>query len=164
MAQGPDTARTRRARWLHRGFAAGMVFKGIFAGVEVLAGTLLLLFGRHTAAFAEAASSRATHVASDPVAAWIAHLAAGFSSQDEHFYALFFLAHGLVKGIAVIALLRGVPRACPFAVSVLSAFVLYQLHRYVQSGSVGLLAISALDLLIIALIVREHRSAPPEAA
>lgn len=157
MASGPVPAPARRDRWLHRVFAAGLVLKGVFAGIEVLAGTLLLLFGRHAAAFAEAASTRATRIPPDPVAARIAHLAAALSSPDEHFFALFFLAHGLVKGIAVVALLRGVPRACPFAVSVLSAFVLYQLHRYVQSGSVALLVVSALDLVIIGLILREHR-------
>ena len=161
MASDPVPA--PRDRWLRRVFAAGLVLKGVFAGIEVLAGALLLLFGRRTAAFAEAASARTTHIRSEPVAAGLAHLAAGFSSQGEHFYALFFLVHGLVKGIAVIALLRGVPHAFPFAVSVLSAFVLYQLHRYVQTGSVGLLAVSAFDLMIIALIVREHRPARPGA-
>jgi uncharacterized membrane protein len=160
----PDAARARRNRWLHRGFAAGILLKGVFAGIEVLAGTLLLLFGRQTAAFADAASSGNIHLRSEPAAAWLAHLGAGFSAQGEHFYALFFLAHGLMKGIAVMALLRRMPHAFPFAISVLSAFVLYQLQHYLRTGSVGLLVVSAFDILIICLIIREYRPVPSDPA
>ena len=89
MTIGPAPA--RRDRLLQRVFAAGLVLKGVFAGIEVLAGTLLLLFGRQTAAFAEAASARTMHIRSEPVAAGLARagllLAIGPAPARESFFA-----------------------------------------------------------------------------
>ncbi|PZQ52260.1 MAG: hypothetical protein DI556_00945 [Rhodovulum sulfidophilum] len=164
MTRSATEASARRSRWLHRGFEGGILLKGAVAALEVSAGALLLLFGRQAAAFADAVTTGSVLVHPRPFSFCLVHIAAGLASGGEHFYALFFLAHGLVKGLAVIALLRRAPYAQPFAVSVLAGFVAYQLFHYVQSGSVGLLVISAFDLLLIYLILREYRPAPPGSA
>lgn len=146
--------------WWHRGFEYGVALKGVFAGLEILGGALLLLFGAQALAFAQAVTLRRVAVhPHDPVAAFLAHVAAAFSIQGEHFYALFFMVHGAVKLVAVIALLRERRWAFPFGISVLSLFLVYQLVCFYNTGSPAMLVLSLFDLGVIALIVREYRAA-----
>ncbi|MCB2144224.1 MAG: DUF2127 domain-containing protein, partial [Rhodobacteraceae bacterium] len=57
----------------------------------------------------------------------------------------------------VVLLAARVAWAYPAAMVVLGGFVAYQLHQWTISGSSVLLALSAFDLVMIALVWREWR-------
>lgn len=159
MTRLPEPRRSQLDRLLHDSFEVGILLKAIMAFIELLSGVLLWIFGQRAVAFAQAVTlSHVSRHPHDRVAAWLEHIAAGFSIHSEQFYALYFVSHGLVKLILVFGLWREVRWAFPTSIVALSGFVVYQLYRYSQTGTVGLLVLSAFDLLLIALIWREFRS------
>jgi uncharacterized membrane protein len=90
-------------------------------------------------------------------------LAMRFAAGEEQFlgsgrtFAVVYLAlHGVVKCGLVLAMAQRVRPAYPVAAVVLGLFVVYELYRATRTGSVLLPAFAALDLLIIALIIREY--------
>ena len=52
----------------------------------------------------------------------------------------------------------------PLALSVLTIFVAYQLHRFGHTHSIVLLGLTVLDLVVMTLIWREYRSRLRDAA
>jgi uncharacterized membrane protein len=62
-----------------------------------------------------------------------------------------------VKLALVLALLRRWVPAYPVAVVVLGVFVVYEVYRATRTGSILLPALAALDVAIIAVVVREYR-------
>lgn len=67
--------------------------------------------------------------------------------------AVYLLAHGIIKVALVMALLLNKLWAYPWMI-VLAVFIAYQAYRIVLSPSVGLLALTVFDLVIIALTWR----------
>jgi uncharacterized membrane protein len=65
-----------------------------------------------------------------------------------------------VKCGLVLALARRVRPAYPIAAVVLGLFVAYELYRAVRTGSLLLPVLAALDVLVIALVLREYRRLP----
>jgi len=63
----------------------------------------------------------------------------------------------VLKLVLVTALLRKWLAAYPVAVVVLGAFVLYELYRATQTGSILLPFLAVLDIAIIVMVVREYR-------
>ena len=88
------------------------------------------------------------------------HFEAGtaeFVSGNRTFAVVYLGLHGVVKLALVAALLREWRPAFPVAVVVLGVFVVYELYRATQTGSVLLPFLAALDVAIIVLIIREYR-------
>jgi uncharacterized membrane protein len=80
----------------------------------------------------------------------------GFSLQSQHFYAWYLLSHGIVKLALVAGLLMRKMWAYPTAIIVLGVFILYQLYRYSHTHSVGLLLLTGLDVVVVALTWHEY--------
>ena len=156
----------RRRRLIHELFEASLLIKGVFAFLETVTGILLLVFG--SAGVLAVARYLTVHELvedpSDPVMSVMLGAAQNLSVGTEHFYAMYLLTHGLIKLVLVLALWRKVPFAYPAAMVVLAIFVVYQLHRWSVTGGLGLLALSAFDLVMIWLISREYRTAIRPAA
>jgi uncharacterized membrane protein len=90
-------------------------------------------------------------------------LATRFAAGEEQVlgsgrtFAVVYLAlHGVVKCGLVVAMARRIRPAYPVAAVVLGLLVIYELYRATRTGSVLLPAFAALDLFIIALIIREY--------
>ncbi len=64
-----------------------------------------------------------------------------FSISDQHFYAFYLLSHGVIKLFLVIGLLRNRLWAYPASLIVLGLFIAYQLYRFSDTQSVGLIAL-----------------------
>jgi len=163
MSAGVTPAGRFRLDWLlHETFQLSILAKGAFALLEAIAGLSLWLIGPNAIL---ALVTRATHaeLGEDP-ADWIArtllHWAQGFSIETQHFYALYLLAHGLVKVVMVAALLKGYRWAYPAALGVMAMFVAYQLYRFSITHGPGLILLTIFDLFVIALIWREWRARP----
>jgi len=57
----------------------------------------------------------------------------------------------------VIGLLRNKLWAYPASLVVMGLFIIYQLYRFSYTGSFGLIAITALDVVVMVLIWHEYR-------
>ena len=159
MSAVTSASRRLRLDWLlHETFEISILLKGGFAILEALAGVLLWLIGPNV--ILALVAHVHTGLAGDPtdwLAATVLRGAEGFSIEAQHFYAIYLVAHGLVKLALVIGLLKGARWAHPTALVVLAAFVAYQLLRFSHTLSPGLLVLTVFDLFVIALIWREWR-------
>lgn len=145
--------------WLHWAFEASLLAKGILAGIETLSGLVLLIVSHGQ--FADLAHALTAHeLSEDPhdlVAGTLMHMAQAFSVEAQKFYALYLLSHGGLKLGVVGLLARGLMWAYPAAIALMVVFIAYQLHVWVGARSVAMLALTALDVAVIALTWREWR-------
>ncbi|SDD89161.1 DUF2127 domain-containing protein [Actinokineospora iranica] len=64
----------------------------------------------------------------------------------------------LVKLALVAALLRKITAAYPVAAAVLTAFAANEVYRAIRTDSIALPFFAAIDLAIIAVVLREYRA------
>ena len=157
VAPPPDAAHERFDRLAHETFEGAILLKGAFAVLEAGAGIVLWLVGP-TPILHLLALYPADH--SDWLAATLLHAARGFSMQAEQFFAVYLMAHGVVKLALVLGLFRRRRWAYPTSIVVMAMFVAYQMWRFTLTHGVGLLALSVFDTLLVALIWREWRRLP----
>jgi uncharacterized membrane protein len=157
VAPAPDTSHERFDRLAHETFEGAILLKGAFAVLEAAAGLLLWLVGP-TPILHLLALYPADH--SDWLATTLLHVARGFSVQAEQFFAIYLMAHGLVKLALVLGLFRRKAWAYPTSIVVMAMFVVYQMWRFHLTHGVGLLALSIFDSVLVALIWREWRRLP----
>jgi uncharacterized membrane protein len=139
-------------------FRIAMAVKGIDGAIELVGGVLLLLVSQTEVQ--KVITVVVTHdLLGPPDGSLSRHFVAGtaqFASGDRTFAVLYLLLHGAIKVALVIALLRHWLPAYPVAVVVLGAFVVYEIYRATQTGSVLLPLLAVLDILVIALVIREY--------
>ncbi|MGN6278982.1 MAG: DUF2127 domain-containing protein [Sphingomonas sp.] len=80
-----------------------------------------------------------------------------FTLQAESFYAFYLISHGLFNAALVVGLLKEKLWAYPASLVVLTVFIAYQVYRYWLDHSSGLLVLTGLDILLIALVYHEWR-------
>ncbi len=141
-------------------FQVGIWLKGIDGALELMGGVALLTV---SPAFILNAVQLLTQdeIAEDPqdfVATHLLRAAGRLSLSREHFMALYLLIHGVVKIALVWALLARVLKAYPLSIVVFAGFIAYQLYRYTLMPGFGLLALTAVDFVVIGLIWLEYRA------
>ncbi len=150
----PGTRRT-----LHVLFDVGVVLKGVDGALETVGGALLLFVTpdqlQRTARILTL--HELTEDPRDFVATRLLAAAGHLTVSAVLFGALYLLAHGLVKIGLVAALLRHRLWAYPAAIAVFLLFVACQLYRYARTASPPLLAVSVLDVAVIALTWVEYQ-------
>lgn len=142
--------------WLYLVTLAG---KGVLGVVQLAAGAAVLL-GITAQMPAITQWLVAAELAEDPsdfLASKIIALGQALQDTDTNFYAVYFLAHGVLHIGIVAALLRRHGWAYPAAIAVLAAFVVYQAVEWALGGGTTLLVLSAVDLLVIWLTLSEWR-------
>ena len=134
---------------LHQLFILSVIVKGLHAAIELAGGIALYLFSTDVilAWLWEAGRS------SD----WIARFAHGFSRPEHEFYAFYLVSHGIINGAIVGGLLLGKRWSYHATFVVLTLFIAYQLYRYSYTHDIGLIAISIIDLIVMALAWNEYR-------
>ncbi len=157
-------AHERFDRLAHETFEVSIMLKGAFALLEMASGVLLWLVGP-TLVLHVVARINQWHPgdSTDWIADALQHLARGFSVQAEHFFAIYLIAHGVVKLALVVGLFRQKRWAYPTSIVVMALFVVYQLWRFSLTHGIGLLALSAFDSFLVVLIWREWRRLRPPA-
>ena len=145
---------------VHRLFQAAVVVKGIDGILEFIGGVLLLFVSPSTLNRLIVALTQ--HELAEEPDDWLVvtlrHLAETFSVETRHFASAYLIGHGVLKVFLAVSLLRERLWAFPLALSVLTIFVAYQLHRFGHTRSKVLLALTALDVVVMVLIWREYRS------
>lgn len=146
-------------RLYHRAFDVGILLKGLDGLLECIGGLALLLTTRREILAAVGWLTRAELI-EDPgdfVATHLAHLAQQLSLGTQHFAGFYLLGHGVIKLGLVIGLLRGARWSYPAAVVFLTAFIGYQGYRLAHTPSLALSLLTALDIAVVLLIIREWR-------
>ncbi len=131
-------------RRIHRLFQLSVLAKGAHAAAELAGGAALALFSTDS----------------------IARLLYRFGSSDwavrvfpseHHYYTFYLLSHGAVNLALVVGLLREKHWAYPATLAVLGLFIAYQLYRFAHVRDPGLIVLSLLDLIVMALAWHEWR-------
>jgi uncharacterized membrane protein len=144
---------------LHRLFQVAVVLKGIDGILELIGGALLLLVSPATLHRLVIVLTQ-HELAEEPddwLVAALRHAADSFSMETKHFASAYLIGHGVLKVFLAASLLRERLWAFPVALAVLAVFVIYQLHRFGRTHSLVLLALTVVDIVVMALIWREYR-------
>jgi uncharacterized membrane protein len=151
--------RLRFTDWWDKLFAIGIIFKGLDGVVELVGGALLVFVS--PAKINEIAilvtQPELTEDPGDFIANHILHGASGLTGHVVLFSAFYLLAHGIVKVVLVTALLMDKLWAYPWMIAVLGIFIAYQLFQLTQTPSLGLVALTLFDALIVVLTWHEYR-------
>jgi uncharacterized membrane protein len=160
MTERPDrpVAGSRgQARHLRRWFDVGAWFKGIEGAVEVVAGAWVALDPAAIGTLlVRLAAKELLHDPHDRIAGTLRDLAHGLDGGAA-FPSVYLVAHGIVKVVLAIGLLRDHRAAYPVAIVTLGALATYQLYRYTHTHAVLLPILAALDLAIAWLVWQEGR-------
>lgn len=135
---------------IHRLFEVSVALKGIHALLEILGGIVLYFFSTDTIL-------RLLYREADKSDGLTVKFARTFTGAEHHFYAFYLVSHGVVNMVLVVGLLRQKLWAYPATFVVLSLFIVYQLYRYSFTQDIGLLVITALDLIVMALAWHEYQ-------
>ncbi|MEZ2220545.1 DUF2127 domain-containing protein [Rhizobium sp. RCC_161_2] len=146
-------------RRIHQLFEISVLLKGAHALIECIGGIALALISTHTIVHVVNLLTQDELIQNpnDFIATHLLSWAQNFSLENKHFYAFYLLTHGLVKVLLVIGLLRGKLWAYPASLAALGLFIVYQLYRFTETQGIGLLILTAFDLLIMVLIWHEYR-------
>lgn len=148
-----------KSKLAHRVFWIGILFKAIDGLLETAGGVLLLTISNQTMGHI-ASRLVAPELAEDPndwlanhLLTWMLHL----STDTKTFAIAYLLIHGIVKLVIVGAIWFSQLWAYWLAGVVFSLFVIYQMARFAVTHSMMMLVLTAVDLVIIALLPPEHR-------
>jgi uncharacterized membrane protein len=145
-------------RRIHQLFEISVLLKGAHAALECAGGIALAVTanGWIRRVVAQATQTELLEDKQDFVANHLLQWAQGFSVQSQHFYAWYLLSHGVVKLALVVGLLMRKLWVYPTAIVVLGLFILYQLYRFSHTHGVGLLLLTGLDVIVVALTWHEY--------
>lgn len=151
---------TTAGRMGHRVFVLTLAAKGLL-GLVQLAVAAAILSGAsqgvprlaHWLVAAELAEDPA-----DPMASRIMAVAGALPGSATGFYAIYFAVHGLLHVGVVAALVAGAAWAYPATILVLVAFIVYQAVEWLAAGGAMLIVLSAIDVAVIWLTIREWAS------
>ncbi|MBK8770108.1 MAG: DUF2127 domain-containing protein [Rhizobiales bacterium] len=142
-------------------FRVSLWLKAAHSFVEIVAG-LALLFVSHALIVELAQAVTSTELLEDPqdvIAGAIRGFAMTFSPSTQSFAAYYLLSHGLLKLVMVSGVLLDKLWAYPAFMAVLVGFIAYQLYRLSFGMSWALIAVTMLDVVVLALTVHEYRYA-----
>ncbi len=150
--------RLRDEAFVRRLFRVSLVLKGMFALIELVGGVLALIVPQQSIIDLVMLVTR-EELTEDPrdfVARHLVLAAQQLSLGSQRFAALYLLSHGLIKAVLIVGLLRDRLGFYPTAMAVFALFIAYQTFRYTLTHSAWLLAITALDVLVVALTWHEY--------
>ena len=164
----PDTSRATSAQhvdilhprdWVDRLFVLGILGKGLDALGEIIGGILLLVLRpvQIRTLIRVLTQDELSEDPHDVLANWLTGFADRINVDALAFGAVYLLAHGIVKAVLAIALLRNRLWAYPWMIAVLLAFIAYQVYRIIRSPTAGMMALTIFDLIVTVLTVIEYR-------
>jgi len=130
---------------IRRLFRLSIALKGLHALAEVAGGLALSLFSTDSILRLLYRVDRHDWFASH------------FTPNEHHYYAFYLLSHGIANLVIVWGLMRERLWAYPVTFVVLSLFVAYQVQRFIYVRDPGLIVLSLLDVIVMALAWHEYR-------
>ncbi|GAA3775506.1 hypothetical protein GCM10022240_28920 [Microbacterium kribbense] len=144
---------------LDRTFQISLILKGLDGLLELIGGiTLLLITPAQIAAVVRALTR---HELSEDPHDLVANLLINYTDTlgvaTTVFGAIYLLVHGIVKVFLVIAVLRDKLWAYPWLIGFLIVFIGFQGYELVINFGWALLLLTAFDIFIVVLTIREYR-------
>lgn len=154
----PRVAAGHDGRALKRWFDLGALFKGAEGLLEFVAGVWFAFDPTivHNMLF-RLTERDLLHDPQDRIALTLRHLADGVTGGGHSFAVVYLAAHGLIKVVLAVGLLRERHWAFPFGIVLLLLFAAYQLYRFSHTHAPLLPVLSVLDAGIAWLVWREWR-------
>ncbi len=145
-------------KWYDNAYFVTVAVKGFDGLVELLAGVWLLVAPGSLHALLQFIFGEAVEHAGrfmQFIAEHIAHIDRDLTSGGIIIVALFLLSHGIVKIAMVYCLLKEILWAYPYALAVLSGFLVYQVYVFIKHPSLSMFLFSLLDAIIIFMVYGE---------
>lgn len=143
---------------LDRTFWVALILKGVDGALEIVGGVLLLLVS--PAQLGTLARFLTQHeLSEDPhdlIANALLQLTSGLTAGSTLFGAIYLMLHGGAKVVLVLAILKNKLWAYPWMIAFLTAFILYQGYLLLVGFSWGLALLTAFDVFIVVLTIREY--------
>jgi uncharacterized membrane protein len=158
--ESPAATPPALSKGLDRTFKIGLLLKAADGVLEIIGG-LLLLFISPAQIDHIVRTLTAHELAEDPhdlIARHLLHTASHLTTATTLFGAVYLLSHGISKLVLVVLVLRNHLWAYPWLMALLLAFIGYQLYRLTMHLSIGLLALTIFDALLVWLTWREYRA------
>jgi uncharacterized membrane protein len=150
---------SRKHAVLDRTFFVSLILKGLDGAIELICGiALFIVTPEQIAAVVRALTHN--ELSEDPhdlIANWLVRYANSLDVSTTAFGAVYLLVHGVVKIFLVVAVLRGRLWAYPWLIGFLLLFIGYQGFELIAHFSWGLLLLTAFDIFIVILTIREYR-------
>jgi uncharacterized membrane protein len=146
---------------IDRVFAVGVLLKGLDGLLELIGGTLLLFNSpQQIASWLDAITRE--ELAEDPkdfFATRLLHLTTSGTLTEAglRFAGAYLIVHGFAKLVLVAAVLRERLWAYPWMIGFLVLFIGYQGYQIATHPSLGLIALTLLDIALVWLTYREWR-------
>ena len=149
----------RKFQSIHFFFNLSIIAKGIDGLIEIVGGFLLFFVApdRINAAIRLLTQHELSEDPRDLIATYLLNSTHNLTKGVTMFAAAYLLWHGVVKAGLVTALLLESRWAYPAAIVAFFLFLVYQLYRYTHTHSPALLALSIVDMLVIALTWIEYK-------
>jgi uncharacterized membrane protein len=142
---------------LSRAFRVGLLLKAADAMLEIVGGILFLVVP--PSALDRIIVALTQHQLSedpgDRVALLLRETAQHFAS-GRYFGAVYLLSHGLSKVVLIVEIFRGRLWAYPAMLVLLGTFIVYQTYRLVRAFTLGIFALTLLDMIVFWLTWREY--------
>lgn len=143
---------------IHDSFEVSIFIKG-FDGLLQVIGAIVILFinPAKISSWLYSLANRELVFDSDWFSNQLIQFASHYGHNGQLFGALYLGSHGIIKIFLVICLWQKRLWAYPAAIIVFALFGVYQIYRYQFTHSVGLVILTVLDAIVIALTVLEYR-------
>ncbi len=143
---------------LDRAFEIGLLFKAIDGLIETISGIIFLFIKPHQVTTI-VQSLTAHSLGENPhafIATHIVHYASTFTKGAAVFAGLYLLAHGVVKLVLVVEILREHLWAYIGLIVVTSGFIVYQIVEIIIKPRFSFIALTIFDIVIVWLTVIEY--------
>ena len=140
-------------------FRISLLLKGAFSLLEIVGGILAYYVSQQYLVHlvTTITQEELTEDPRDFVAHFLIQSAQQLSVSAQHFAAFYLLSHGVIKTGLIVGLLREKLWYYPVSMLVFGIFVVYQLFRFQVTHSPWLMAITILDIAVIAMTWHEYQ-------
>lgn len=144
---------------LHILFEASAFIKATASTIEIILGVLFLTLSSQTVnrVIFFIFRDELTEQPRDPIWNFLLHGFNGLSTSVQHFWALIFIAHGVVIIFLVVGLVKDKLWIYPSAAVIFICMATYQIFHIIYAPSLILSLLTAFDVLFISLIFQEYR-------
>ena len=144
---------------IRRIFEIGLIFKGVFAIMEIVGGIVLLFITQAWLVnyIQYWTQDELIENPDDFVANHLWSWAQNFSGSAKYFAIIYLVSHGIIKLWLIFGLLRNTLWYYPAAIVIFGLFIVYQVYRFTFTHSILLMFITLVDLVVIGLTYHEYR-------
>lgn len=139
-------------------FHIGLISKGLNGIAEIVSGSLLLFikYDKISHFIKIITQQELLEDPKDFIANKLLNFSSSLSINSQLFFSFYLLSHGIIKLLLVYFLLKNKLWAYPVAIIIFILFIAYQIYRYTNTHSLGLIILTVIDIIIIILTILKY--------